>query len=430
MSGPVPLGGIDVFHLMEDREMRSRGLAGNLCVYHLELDGRLDPGGLGRRVRRAVELVPELGWRLARGLAPPPRWTSGGVLAPAVRVQEVGSEPLAALVERALLQPLDGERPWSIDLHRGRERDALTFRWFHPLVDAKGAERLLRWLGSGAGDAPEAPPPPEERFGSSERPIAKLDRKARLALMRAYNQHAMELGRTPVLSPATTAAGAVGPATRLVRVHLTAEETRRFDRRVRERARLAETSVMIWIAARVVDRELQARGFAPPRYLVPVPLSIDPKVGSGRMLGNHLSMMMFALDRDDLADEARAIGRLAEQQRGIVRQKLDLGMAAALDFARWLPRPVYRALSTRPFGGREMASFIFSNPGPVAIESFAGLPVLDALPVPAAVLPPGLQIIFTRHGGRLSALLIYVDGVLTPRSAEAMAADLHRELLA
>jgi len=242
------------------------------------------------------------------------------------------------------------------------------------------------------------------------------------------------LGVRPILSPARLRAGKKAgrrrpEPSRAIRVHLTEQETKTFDRLVRERARLAESSVMALCCARVLDGFFVANGQAPPRYAVPIPLSLDPKAGTSRLFGNNLSMMMFAIDREDLTDGARAIGRLAEQQRAIVRGKLDVGMMAALDFASYLPAVAYSWLATRPFAG-ELASFIFSNPGALTIERFAGLDVIDAYPLPAVVSPPGAQFTFTRFRGRLSAFVGYVESALSRVEAGHLAEALHRELLA
>jgi hypothetical protein len=435
MRTGVLLGGIDVFHLMNDRAMRARGLAGNHCAFVLDLGARLDPARLDARLARAVALVPELRFRLAGTFPRRPRWVvDERAAAPRAGVHDARHRALLEVVEDLLHERLDGHRPWALDLCRGAERDAVVFRWFHPLADEKGAERLVRWLGSGEGDEPEPPAAESERFEASERPIAKLARPDRLALMRGYNQHAMGLGATPIVSPegARRAEGTRPPRrgrrTRVVRLHLGVEETRAFDARVRRVAKLAETSVMIVATARAVDDLFLARGFAPAVHVVPVPLSLDPKGGSGRLFGNHLTMMMLALDRAELLDEARAVARLGDQQRAIVRGKLDLGMLAALDFARWLPRPVYTRLTARPHRG-ELASFVLSNPGAVAVPSFAGVPVLDAFPVPAAVSPPGLQVIFTRSAGRLSALVIHVEDAVSSLEARRLVETLRAELL-
>lgn len=432
------LGGVDVFHWVKDQELLRRGLPGNTCVIAIHLDGRLDPTGLDRRLRHAVCMMPELRAKLEAPLVGLLRWRIGKVgEPPALGIANVDRDGLSdrgeggvSLMEEQLARPTSGASPWSLELLRGPHADSIVLRYYHSLADAKAAERLLTWLGSGEDDMPAEPPPEPERYETSERPIRALDRKRRLELMRAYNQHMMRLGRDPILSLwGASARPGKRARQRILRLRLSEEETSRFDARVRERAKLGETSVMVRLAARAMDAELVRRGFAPPSYLVPVPISLDPKLGSGRMLGNHLSMMTFALGREDLRDEARAIASLKDQQRAIIRDKLDLGMAAALDFARWTPRPVYQALSKRPFGGHEMGSFIFSNPGAITLRTFAGLRVTDAVIVPAVACPPGLQFIFSRFDDRLSAVIGYVDTALSDAAAERMAAELRRELV-
>lgn len=450
------LGGVGVFHLMNDRLMRSRGLAGNHCLLVLELERHIDLPKLDIRLERAVSAVPELRFRLDQRLLGRPSWViDHGRPAPSLELRD--ARPGMAGLEDSLRSRLDGDHPWAVDVLRGDERDTIIFRWFHSLLDARGAERLVTWLGSGDGDSPLDPPPPEERYEDSTRPLAGMDRDAKIALTKAYNAHVLALGREPILSldsapvraargksdarstlgalvgrlglPISLPARGAAGETRIVRIVLSVEETRAFDARARKRAKLAESSVMLHAAARVFDRALMGSGFAPRHYVVPVPLSLDPKAGCRRILGNNLTMMLLSLDREDLADEARAYAHLAEQQRAIVRDKLDVGMLAALDLASYLPTAPYRWIADRPFHG-EMASFIFSNPGALSISSFAGVPVRDAYPLPAAVLPPGFQIVFSRFGGRLSAALVYAEAVLDEREASRLAEALKAELLA
>ncbi|XXX74044.1 wax ester/triacylglycerol synthase domain-containing protein [Sorangium sp. So ce134] len=434
MTSTVLLGGIDHFHLMNDRAMRSRGQAGNHCLFVLELDGRLDLGRLAARLERATRALPELRFRLddsVLGRAGRPRWVvDHHRRAPEPRLHEVaGERERAARIEALLAERTSGERPWALDVVRGAgEGDTVVFRHHHALTDGRGADRLVAWLGSGSGDALDDPPLRQERHDTPERLLAAMSRDERLALARAYKAHALALGRAPILSLARACPGVRAAASRVARLTLSAEETRAFDLRVRQRARLAESSLMLIAAARLADRALVARGFAPPHHVVPLPLSLDPKGGSRRLFGNHLTMVLLSLGRDELYDDARAVARLAEQQRAMVRDRLDLAMIAALDLARWLPGPIYRWLGDQPFQG-ELASLIVSNPGAVAAERFAGLPVRSAYPLPAVVTPPGFQVIFSRFGGRLSASIVHGDGLLRPEEAAAMPGALRAELL-
>src|SRR5262249_11282418 len=144
-SGAVQreLGGVDVFHLVRDREMRARGLAGNHCAYVLELEGHVDASAVDRRLARAVELVPELGARLRNGF--PPRWVTGSAAPPRALVH--ADDGSLASIEARLAARLD--EAWALDVLRGERRDRLVLRWFHPFADGRSAERLARWLGSG-----------------------------------------------------------------------------------------------------------------------------------------------------------------------------------------------------------------------------------------------------------------------------------------
>ncbi|WP_437596946.1 wax ester/triacylglycerol synthase domain-containing protein [Sorangium sp. So ce590] len=434
MTSTVLLGGIDHFHLMNDRAMRSRGQAGNHCLFVLELDGRLDLGRLAARLDRATRALPELRFRLDNsvlGRAGRPRWVvDHHRRAPEPRLHEIaGERERAACIEALLADRTSGERPWALDVVRGAgDGDTVVLRHHHALTDGRGADRLVAWLGSGSGDAPDDPPLRQERHDAPERLLAAMGRDERLALARAYKAHVLALGRAPILSLARACTGVRAATSRVVRLTLSAEETRAFDLRVRQRARLAESSLLLIAATRLADRALVARGFAPPHHVVPLPVSLDPKGGARRLFGNHLTMVLLSLGRDELHDDARAVARLAEQQRAMVRERLDLGMVAALDLARWLPGPVYRWLGDQPFHG-ELASLIVSNPGAVTVDRFAGLPVRSAYPLPAVVTPPGFQVIFSRFGGRLSASIVHGDGLLRPDEAAAMPGALRAELL-
>src|SRR5690606_9200426 len=113
----------------------------------------------------------------------------------------------------------------------------------------------------------------------------------------------LALSRTPIVSLYGAAASPRPGRARLARLVLDEEVTRELYRSLRKRAKLADTSVILFAAARLLDRALAARGRYPEQLLVPVPLSLDAKKDSTRMLGNHLTMMMLSLGRDDLADE-------------------------------------------------------------------------------------------------------------------------------
>lgn len=402
----VPLGGADVFHVRTDAELVSGRHGRNVCVLLAEVDGRIDRGALEARL---AEGPPELGWRLARGLGAPWLWKGNGPGATVIERPIEGDAVSAA--RRLLFESAVGSAPWRVAILRGEARDAIALVWYHAATDAKGASRLLAWLGA------TDPVPTEGRHRRGDRLVERLDRAARRELTQAYVDHVMALATLPILSLDHARPGRPG-APRALRIHLDAAETAAFDASLRSRAGLADTSLVLWAAARLFDGLMDRRGYSPPQHLVPVPLSLDPKNDRRRMFGNHLTMMFLALDRDDLRDEARAVASLARQRREIVRQKLDAGMIAAMGATAWMPWRFVDFVSRRPFRGVR-SSFVLSNPGDLGLSTFQGQPIRDAFTLPMVLASPGFQVTSDRHGGRLSVMIAYREGLVDRAELEA-----------
>lgn len=415
-----PFGAIDLFHLSTHEELRAARLGPNACAMVAELEGRVAPERVRGRLARAARELPELSWKMGRNRRLERVWKRGGGGPDFREVQAAGD--LLATVVAELDTPIGGDAPWRLLHVHGPERDALALTWFHPATDARGAQRLLSWLGD------EEAPAPDKRFMTGDRLLEKLDATKRRELTTAYIQHAFELGKHPILS-LQRAAGRRSPgAQRAIRVRLTEGETKAFYGSLRKRAGLADTSLMLWAAGRMVDRMMAARGLSPPRQLVPVPLSLDPKKGSKRMFGNHLTMMMLALDREDLLDESTAVAHLAEQRRSIVRNKLDVGMLAAISASRHVPRLIMDYVSRRPFDG-ERSSYVLSNPGAIELDTLFGVRVCDAYAVPTLLPAPGFQITIDGFEGRLSLMVMYREGFVSGTEIEALLPDFQRDLL-
>lgn len=418
MGQDVLLGGIDVAHLLRDRELRARGLVGNSSAFVLELGARLDRAHLERRLACAVDLVPELRFRLAGVFPMRPRWVvDARAPAPRLEVRELGRRSLLEVATELVNEPLGVAHPWALELCRGVDRDALVFRWLRSLADDEGAARLVRWLGSGEGDEPAAPAARDARFDTSE--ALPPERGHRPAPVLSPQRARRLLGDKPSRK---------AQKTRALRVLFDVEQTRAFDARVRPVDELAETYILLLATTRAVDDLMLARGFAPALYAVPVSRSLDPKAGCGRFFGNRLTTTTFVLDRDDLRDDARALARLGEQRSAPAWQHVEPRTAAAFELARLLPHSVYRVLSDHSVANQSF-SFLFSSPGELGVFSFAGAPVRDAYVLPASVSPPGLQLAFTRHRGGLSVVVTYLEDAVTVGEALRLAESLRAELL-
>ncbi|MBW2528221.1 MAG: hypothetical protein JRI23_28855 [Deltaproteobacteria bacterium] len=428
-TGAVRLSAVDVFHLRLHQEMCRRGQAGNSCSLVLELDGRVDEVQLEARARRAAEQVPELRWRLGRNLRLQPAWRERSRLA-AMPVTTHPLGPRESVLDATtawLDRPLAAGQTWQLRVLRGAESDAVVLKWSHPLADARGGERLLSWLGQGRGSLP---PPPERarRFSSIDDRVRRIEPGERWAMLRSYRDHVLGIAEGAIASLDSVTGRRRPGRTRAVRLCIDRDRTSAFDRALRSRAGLSESHLLTYGAARLVDRALGTHQVAVEQHTVVVPVSLDPARGSDRMFGNNLTMMMLELSREDLSDPDRALGSLAAQRREIIRQRLDLAFLVALDTARYMPGPVYSWFSQRPFGGERM-SVLVTHPGAWDIDRFLGVRVRDAYPLPAVALPPGLQLVASRHDGRLSLTVSFVDTVIGTEQVRSLASDLEADVL-
>ena len=420
MQDQWPIGAIDLFHLHTHDELRAQRLGPNACTVVAELDGRVDIERVQQRLRHAAVAVPELRWRMGRNRRFERVWREGG---PGPELCERRfDDDLVGAAMASLNEPIDSGAPWRIHVLHGPERDAVSLTWFHAATDARGASRLLAWLGDENADVPD------KRFMTGDRLLDKLDAQQERELTKAYVAHVHELGLQPILSLQRASGRRQPGEQRAVRVRLSVEETKSLYGSVRKRAGPADTSLMLWAAGRLVDSLMKRRGLSPPRQLVPVPVSLDPKKGSTRMFGNHLTMMMLALDRDDLRDEATAVAHLAAQRRDIVRNKYDVGMLAAIRTTRHVPRVVVNYISRHPFGG-ERSSYVLSNPGEIIMDSLFGLSVRDAFAVPALLPAPGFQVTSDGFAGQLSLMVMFRDGYVSAPEVTSLLPALKRDLL-
>lgn len=411
-------------HLELDREGERAGVGPATCAMVAVLDGRADIEALRRRVSDATRQIPELEWRLGRDRWWQPRWQPG---APPAEVALVESDAdWVETTEMRIANGLGPRCPWRLELWRGPEQDAVALRWLHAFDDAYGAARLVELL-AGEGDA--ANTPVGERFAAPESRLASLDWRQRLALTRAYGDHALAIAQAgPIVSPRRAAGDGPPGRRRLRRLTFTAAETSAFIASLRERARLADTSLLLFAAARLYRRVLRARGETITRCVVPVPLSLDPKRGCRRLFGNHVTIMLLTLDGEALEDEQAAVASLAAQQRSIVRDKLDRAMIASLDTLRVLPDAASQWLAKSPFGGQR-CSFVLSNPGPLSFDRLAGRSVVDAFTTPIAGVDPGLLVVGQRFDARMSVILSFWDGYISEADLRAQEPAFRRDML-
>lgn len=448
----VPLTGADGFLRAFDHDTRRRNRASHLSQLVLRLGPGFDLPGFRALLAEAARANPILRAPVVRpyGVLPPVyRTTKPAAAVPRVVVHP---EPAAARDVAADGRPIPAvffdRLNDRFDLRRGellccdvvpydagRGGTDLALTWAHLLLDGSGSERLVAWLERcHRGERRVDDLGPEEGAGlarapGSAAPPGAARERGRLA--RAWQSAMTELAARPPRSLAN------GPtrerqALRVALRTFSEEDTRRVVARATEKAGFL-TPVLFHLAAAIRAHAAmhRVRGSDPRSFAVPVVANSRPKGAAGPVpiFRTHVSMLWFQVTPEETDDLGALIERLKAQRLARIKQGFLEQGAAAMDFARWAPAPLYAAMARRTLRG-ELASFFFAYTGEFLADTstFCGAEIVNGFHAPGVPASPGSGTILSVRRGRLNAAHVHQDGLLSAGERDAYEARLAADL--
>lgn len=390
----------DVFHRIVDDLVRRSGGPGNLGQLRLHLDGEVDVPALAAAWREAGRRAPVLaatcvdGWRGARfDLRTVPDL-----------VLETSATDIATIAGADLRSGLSKGN--LVRLHLGSDGAVLT--WHHALCDARGAQGLLRDLGTGLREAWWEPSYRQDRDLPTTAAGRGRDARGAVDLLRPLRSR-------PILRLARTNGNAAVPL-RQVTTCLGAE-TAAVDGRIRSIVgRFGETAFCLAAVAAALAEHGDG--------LVVFPLAVDERApGTTRCLANAHGFLFLSVDADlarrDLAAAAR---HLRDAHKAWIAAEGNRKLLAALS---WLPLAGSRMARFQLGFGRPglHASACVANTGATILgETWFGAQVRGVDHTIALPGNPGVAVLFHRDARGLGFDTI-VTGALSRRlPPEALAA--------
>jgi hypothetical protein len=414
---------------MVDLELRRLGLRGFQAVLALELEGEL---GESERARLA-QAFGDLLSNERRGRARVARLFGLGPLVfaprpdPTVpfRARATCAPDLLAFAKERLEAPLDPRRDPLIDLELEVPKGAtrLALRWWHPAMDERGAELLLRTHSCPNAARPVSP----ASRGPDTVPAASVpDRWRKLwAEARAARAVLAELTeRAPFVLPAPVRAATADAAWVVDVERLSPEDTARLvaacDDEYGPRAEgLAQAGLVFSALAELAPSESELS--------LPATIQLRPPRAPGPIAGNALSFLWYSVRTAVARDRAA----LAEALRSAARSKVaageELRVLALLELGRLLPMPLYRR-ELRRRDGAPRFSISISTLGELfggARELF-GRPLRDALALTTFPAPPGIGVLFSRAAGSLRIATLHAPALVDSGEARR----LHEQIVA
>jgi hypothetical protein len=280
-------------------------------------------------------------------------------------------------------------------------RGFLVLSWFHPLMDPRGAQNMLRHLADldrdrSPGGAPPVAAAPDPR---SLRERARLGRRT-LDYMRT-------LTSAPPVSPGTG---------------LTTFGRARFWQGgfVPRRAPAGDTRATrdigwrLAIVGQAMSALWQKRGLPDVPFLVPISVDLRPKGGEGAIIGNWLAFHFARFTPSETADVAGLARSLRLQMAEAVRDGQIDANEVGMEFLRY--RPLWMMPRSLPGRARgETFSFNCADTGDFlpALTTMFGRRVVNAYHAPAVLPRPGIGVFFNRCAARNNLVVSWVEGAMS-----------------
>lgn len=432
----IRLAAGDYFMHGQDRRMRQAGLPGNVCRVTLRLDGGLDI----ELLRQRVATSPILDWlarvRIGRWLPVLPAFWRAGTRPRAFfyehDVPEITGDGPGLLPRAVLERDLHADRGPALALDLVRHADnsrQLVLSWNHALLDAAGAELILRHL-NGVGAAKGTPTienliDPKQMCGG----LAAWWRNVKLA--HGSVEWLNKSGSEPLFS-LLPAGRKLGPRHNQFRfLSFSEEETCRIDARCeRFNAGFRRSHFYLAASLRALHAVATRRGNKEGAYLVPVPHDTRRRGANGPVFSNHLSILFYRIEARQAVNLSEILGELSRQMTDQIRTRFPECCMAALDMFKPLPLGFYVHHLGKPTRGK-FASFCFSDSGETCagIGKMMGGRIQEVIHQVPTWRPPGLTVVFWSFNGRPCAQLSWVDDCLSVAEADLLERGLRSALL-
>lgn len=428
----IPLTGGDFFTLVMERGVLVSKPPANLCRLRLRLDGKLDKRELEDEINTSGlgDWMSSVRWSRAFPFLKP-KWKAGGGNF-AVDEHDLDgelSEPLPPSLLNKVLSPF---RPpaFSVDLLHGKDGNtSVLLSWHHALMDARGAEMLLSYMGrTTRGETAKGFFTPKRRT-LKDNIDTWLNLFGRSFLARKSIHTVARYCRPPIASLLRDRVKIGGKLFYYVK-NFDAEVTRSIDEACQNSGAGFRVSIFYLASSIMAFHKLMVmRGTVSASYVVPVPQDTRRRGATGPIFGNQFTFLFFRAEVDDLTSIENLIKVLTAQMLDQMRKSVPESFVITMELFRNLPVGIF-AIQALTVTNGQIASFFFSCPGEVlgGMESFQDKKVEEVLHLPPANVSPGISIIFSRYNARLSSVISYAEGCIDKEEVEMLAREISLEL--
>lgn len=424
------MSGIDWVMAALDTLNRTYSQSGNHSQLVLMLEGRLTADELFDLVEKKISHQPFFSGRIRRSkkhLAP--YWQGLDRVFSIEDIQVFEPDvPLETVILKQAAQPFkDRHTLLAFDLLHQKDQTALLMRFDHRMFDARGAEGLLNFLLSDAGDSRISGNEPadsrtcfdvREKFPA--RPAGLNQWKSRFLsgqvinrfLISQYTDETTVADLVPEVLPEESEHS-------FSLAHFSREQTKVIEENVRKQAGYLMNGVFyLNCAAEGFDALLPQKS---AEHLM-VPINVDTreaKFDAKKLFFNQLSFMVYKLERD--ATRKDRIQSLKEQFMDQTRKKILHHFENASTLMRIAPLKKLAGFMVWRMK-KQGSSFSYSYVGNQAfhLKDVRNCRVKNLFHVPIVPVNPGVGVFFTRYDQKLNMVVSGFEHTLGAESADRL----------
>ncbi|HVD97104.1 MAG TPA: hypothetical protein VNB90_02795 [Cytophagaceae bacterium] len=418
----VLLSGADCFFLAMEQHYAKYGKAGNVCHLLISPAGLLSKESIAKKIAE----FPVFEWmskiELNRGFFfGIPKWEFNPGKISEIKIFEHTADHYN-LPEEVTQNGIFLNDPclfhFTIVIRPDKSTD-LVFSWHHILMDAQGAETLLKLIG---GEIKEEK---VNYFPEKEKHINPLKAYYKLHTSKEFIKKS---SRKPLVQLVDKAPDYI-PTARYYVMELSEEETKQLDKRALENgAGVSKGSFYLAAITKTVNEWLVSKGNTKGTFWIPIPQNRRPRGSYGPVLSNLQALMFYRIPREKTTNLKTCTQFIVQQMFDLIRHKIPDDYAVMSGLLRRLPASFYYWLIKGPAGG-SVASFVHTDPGINKFNSFFGYPIKNITNYPPATFPPGLITVFERFNNKQKIVINYTEQVVSTEELRILEKNLRKELL-
>ncbi|HSZ24164.1 MAG TPA: hypothetical protein VK766_00515 [Cytophagaceae bacterium] len=418
----INLSGADCFFLAMENHYKKNGNTGNVCHLLISLDNTIDKESLSKKITE----FPIFNWfskiELNRGIFfGIPKWEYLPDKKSLIVIDELSDSSIGLPIEvsRMKISLTDSCLFKFTIVHRVNNCSDLIFSWHHILMDARGAETLLRLIG---GDISEKK---VNYFPAKER---KMNFLKSFYILHFSKEFIKRSSKKPLVHLINKEPDYI-PEPNYHLLEFSEEQTIQLDKRaLAHGAQVSKGSFYLACTTKVIHEWLVTKGNKDGVFWIPVPQNRRPRGNFGPVFSNLQGFMFYRIPRENTSDLKSCTEFITKQMFDLIRHKRPDDYAVMSNLLRRLPSRFYYWLIKGPAGG-SMASFLYTDPGVNEFKTFMGYSVKNVTNYPPSTFPPGLMTIFERFNGKQKIILQHVLQVVNKEDLSILENNLRKELL-